>query len=116
MTETIITVVGSDSRVTVERNAHQRERSVPKRTIVKWIESYGDALRVLRNLGRSPAVIIRENGHAIIFGCGGSGLILVCCSNGQPSEDQQEMVDLFLTALVRLGAAHETTDPLPYIE
>lgn len=115
MTETLLTVIDSDPRIIIERRAHQREKSAPERTIVKWVESYGDALNLMNGLSRSPAVIVRENGDAIIYGCGGSGLILVCCRNGEPSEDQQAMIETFMTGLVRLGALHETVKPLPYI-
>lgn len=101
----------NDPRIKVDRRAKQRDKNVPTVTDIRWVESYGQALKDANQFG--PSAIVKEDGSCLLFGCGGSGLVWVC-GNAEISEVQQEMVDLIVAHLVWLGAEEQHQIPLPY--
>ena len=100
--------------VTVDGRAKQRDKGTPANTDVRWVESYGEALKKANQF--VPCAIIKDNGSCVLFGCGGGGLVWVCSTNGEVSESQQTMVDLILNHLSWLGAVIQTSIPLPYFD
>jgi hypothetical protein len=100
--------------IQVDRRATQRDKRIPNKTDIRWVESYGEALQHANSF--VPCAIIRENGKCVLFSCGGSGLVWVCTADGQMSDAQGVMVDRIVNGLVWLGAMESRVEPLPYYD
>ena len=104
----------TNPRISVDRRAKQRGKRAPAFTDVRWIESFNVALSHANVI--EPVAIIKENGSCLLFSSGGSGIVWVCSADGQPSEAQQEMVDVIVTHLMYLGAVIQGSDTLRYFD
>ena len=88
--------------VTVDRRAKLRGTNRAEMCRVFRFGSYREALNATSVA--VPSVIVKEDGHAVLFDCGGSGMIWLCASENV-SDTQTVMVETVQELFARLGVA-----------
>lgn len=109
---TLVSWFADDPTATIDRRAHLRDKFAPAVAIGRAVESYGAALNLPSKIDVVPCAIILENGHVLVYSCGGSGVIWVCSTDGTMNTVQEEKFALLVSVLTQLGASYEVEIPL----